>query len=240
MLWITELTDTNIIFQFYERELPESISLGKKTKVNHIEYPGGFQTNQIIGVYDKPVEWTGLFYGTYRINGQVVTAKERAEAMKTLMGRPLRFGFPVPGMNKDNEVPGRTEVTTTSSDAYIGGDTGVYIIEEFDPDVKDYFNVEYKIKLIPHQSVEKVKPEETTSIKVTVNLNNVKVPVANIKRVAGKSNHPAIRKSIPAASSGGKWEKGMIPRDAPANTPTVTGTNDYHGNRPVLRIPKKP
>lgn len=204
MIWITELTDTNIVFQFYERELPEHIPNGRKTKINHIEYPGGFQTNQIIGVYEKPIDWSGLFYGTYKINGVVVTAKGRAEEFKKLVGRPLRFGFPVPGMNKDNEIPGRTEVTSKSSDDYVAGDTGVYIIEDFEIEVKNYFHVEYKIKLIPHQKMEKVKPELTQSVKIKVDFNNVGTASANVKKAAGKSSHQAIRNANkPAASAQG-------------------------------------
>lgn len=239
MIWITEVNDTKIIFQFYERELPEAIGLGKRTKVNHVEYPGGFQTNQIIGTYDKPVEWTGLFYGTYKINGEVVTAKERMEQFKTLMGRPLRFGFPVPGMNSKGEIPGRTEVNSTSSEDYIGGDKGTYIIEEFDPEVKDYFHVEYKIKLIPHQPVEKVKPEQTTSVKVKVNLNVVQAAASTVKAVVKRTNHPVMRKANNTVGDATAWrQKGMIPRDGPKGSPTVGGTNDVKGNRPQLRLPQ--
>lgn len=236
MLWITELSDTNIIFQFYERELPEFISIGKRTKVNHIEYPGGFQTNQIIGVYDKGVEWSGLFYGTYKIDGKLVTAKDRADEIKKLMGRPLRFGFPVPGMNSKGDVPGRTTVSSKSSDDYIGGDTGVYIIEEFDPEVKDYFNVEYKIKLIPHQSIHQVKPEQTTSVKITIDYNSIGAAVEAVKKAVAQTKHPVARKGHTAATSAQSFTvKGMKPRSSD-DLGTNTRNNTFVPRHPVLRI----
>ena len=64
MLWFTEISTSNgpqpIVFQFFVDELPENISFGKTTKLNKLEYFGGFKTNQIIGTFQKEVEWSGV------------------------------------------------------------------------------------------------------------------------------------------------------------------------------------
>lgn len=179
MIWIREYgtkDDAPAAFQFYEKELPEDISFGKKTLLNKIQYPGGHISNQIIGVYDNEVEWSGVFYGTYFENGTSITAKARADKLMTLMGRPVRVGFPVPGLEN-------------------AGFKGVFIIEEFVPKIKNYLHVEYTIKLVPHQRQEKIKPEETTNVRLSPSPQNIGLKAQQVSDNAGKSKNNTVNKA---------------------------------------------
>lgn len=179
MIWIREYAAKEsdpALFEFYDKELPEDIPFGKKTMLNKIQYPGGHISNQIIGVYDNEVEWTGVFYGTYFENGKSITAKARADQLSSLLGRPLKIGFPVPGLDS-------------------GGFKGVFIIEEFVPRIKNYLHVEYTIKLVPHQRQEKIKPEETTNVRISPNPQNISAKADNVAKKAGDSKNSAINKA---------------------------------------------
>jgi hypothetical protein len=181
MIWITEFDGDDIIFQFYRRELPEAVPMPKKTKVNHLEYNGGFQTNQIFGVFDQPVEWTGMFYGTYVEDGETITAKQRLDKLMACMGKPVRVGFPV---ETGDPAPGLDLNPSKKSSDYHSGDKGTYIIEEVNPRIYSHLKVEYTIRLVPHQRQEKIKPGETTTIKIETNFNNAK---DNTKKIAAKA-----------------------------------------------------
>jgi hypothetical protein len=171
MIWFTEIATSNgpqkIVFQFFLDEIPEEISFGKMSKLNKLEYHGGFKTNQIIGTYPKEVEWSGTFEGTKTMpGGKQVSAKIRYDALESLVGRPLRVGFPSAGM-AGGPFPGEGEFPDNLTDAdFIGGIKGVYIIEELVPTVKNYWHIDYKIRLVPHQRQEKIRPTETRQVLV--------------------------------------------------------------------------
>lgn len=179
MIYFTEITQADgkgaedIVFQFFPRELPEMIPIAYKTKLNHIEYNGGFHTNQIIGIYPEPVEWEGLFYGTYKIGGKNQSAKERAFQLKKLMGRPLRCVFAVPtDSTKDlGDNIGKPDSKFT-------GEKMVCVIEELNFEISDYADVKYRIKLMPHQRQEKIKPKDINIASVAIEPDMAKASAA--------------------------------------------------------------
>lgn len=177
MIWFTEIGNSSgpqdIIFQFFPDELPEMISFGKSTVLKKLKYFGGFHTNQIIGTYPKEVEISGRFFGYKNIAGKSYNAQERYLKLESLMGRPLRVGFPQAGMEKV-VAPGTGPTSEGLKDAdFDGGFKGVYIIEECVPKSADYLDVEYTIKLVPHQRQEKVRPTETTQVQVQPSVTNI-------------------------------------------------------------------
>lgn len=195
MIYFTEITNdprAKIEFQFYPKELPENISINRRTKLNKIEYNGGMVTNQIIGVYYEPIEWEGCFFGTYSQDGKVILAKDRAEQLKNLMGKPIRCVFAVPSDNTD-DIPGygkqiAKEDTEASKTV---GHKGIYIMEALDITIHNYADVDYKITLVPHMRQEKIKPKEISvqAIKVIPeNITNASDNIANSSgKVKGKS-----------------------------------------------------
>jgi hypothetical protein len=229
MIYFTEIDkDKNkILFQFFDRELPEGIAPGKETAMKKVKYPGGFQTNQIIGVYQKEIEFGGLFYGTYKVNGETLTAKDRADFIlgegrykgQGLMGRPLRVGFPVPGHSPKGNLPGETPTLDITDEGY-GGFVGEYVIEDFTPVVKSYFEVEYSIRLVPHQRQEKIRPTETTSVKITVNVNNAKAAGTRLQTKAKATKHPSLKKA-------GKAGKAATTTAAKAEPEKIQFEKDY-------------
>jgi hypothetical protein len=196
MIYFTEITQAsgkgteNIIFQFLPRELPEVIPFAYKTKLNHIEYNGGFHTNQIIGIYPEPVEWEGLFYGTYQFKeGQKQSAKERAFQLKQLMGRPLRCVFAIPTANtKESNAAGKPDDKFT-------GEAMVCVIEELSLEVSDYADVRYRIKLMPHQRQERIKPKDINIASIAVEPDMVKAASAGraARRAAGAKQAAAAK-----------------------------------------------
>lgn len=196
MIYFTEITKAdgtgaeNIAFQFFAKELPESIPLMYTTKINRIEYNGGFITNQIIGTFQQPIEWEGCFFGKYTDkNGQVITAKDRAEEIRKFMGRPIRVGFPPP--NDDLSQP--------KDDGNISGTKGVYIIEEYDMNVRNYVDIDYRIKLVPHMRQEKIRPLESDVIIVNVEPERISTAAGNANKAAGGTKKPALLKGKKAA-----------------------------------------
>jgi hypothetical protein len=212
MIYFTEVTQADgkgaekVIFQFYPRELPEVIPFGFKTKVNHIEYPGGFVTNQIIGVYQDTIEWEGTFYGVYKDEkGAIITAKERAFKIKEFLGRPIRCVFAVPNAEVKS-IPGYGEQSNVgsldkgeNSAGIKNGVSYVYIIEEYSMSVSNYTDVNYKIKLTPHQRQEKIKPKDVKVAEVKVNMQAASDAG---KRVAG-NNPPGGKPSLQGAAQQG-------------------------------------
>lgn len=177
MIWFTEIGNSSgpqdIIFQFFPDELPEIISFGKATILKKLKYFGGFHTNQIIGTYPKEVEISGRFFGYKNISGRGYSAQERYLKLESLMGRPLRVGFPQSGMEKV-VAPGSGPTNEGLRDVdFDGGFKGVYIIEECVPKSSDYLDVEYTIRLVPHQRQEKIQPTETTQVQVQPSLSNI-------------------------------------------------------------------
>lgn len=210
MIWFTELTNQEIVFQFVDRELPEEIAFPKKTKLHKIEFPGGHQTNQIIGVYRGDLEWSGIFYGMYTDKtGRLITAKQRADQLESLIGRPIRVGFPVGG---HGPIPGLHKFADKDSE-YKGGYKGVYIIEEFIPRVKNYLHIEYTIKLAPHERQEKIKPSETSDVRVKVVSSNMEDGVNKLKAAVDSKNAKKgpLQKAKAVADANENTNKGLRP-----------------------------
>lgn len=204
MIYFSEITDASgkaaekILFQFYPRELPESIPIGFKTKVNHIEYNGGFTTNQIIGIYEEPIEWEGCFYGTYAIDEtKNETAKDRAFKLKNLLGKPLRCVFAVPTSSTSKSNPGFDSKTHDGKEdsGLRNGYAHVYIIEQLDLKVSNYTDVDYKIRLIPHQRQEKIKPKD-------VEIAAIKIDFESAQSASTRINKKPINKEAAKASAG--------------------------------------
>lgn len=239
MIYFTKITSADgrgpeeVIFQFYPRELPETIPFGFKTKVNHIEYPGGFVTNQIIGIYQDPIEWEGTFFGTYKdADGKVITAKERAFKIKELLGMPIRCVFAVP-TQESKAIPGFGEETNVgkkdtgeNSAGIKNGVSYVYIIEEYEMKVSNYTDVDYRIKLTPHQRQEKIKPKEVTVAAIKVDMGAAQAAGNRIakKGQAAKKGDSTITK----AAVGGKKSSDVAKTATPA--PVVTRQPSGQGN----------
>lgn len=198
-----------IAFQFYMRELPESIKFPYYTKVNHIEYNGGFHTNQIIGVFPREIEWEGCFYGTYeKPDGTRYSAKERSDEVKKFMGRPIRVGFAVP-KGGDDYIPGEDVVGMSKAgrgskfgkngveqnDASMAGIVGVYIIEEYEPEIVNYSDVNYRIKLVPHQRQKKIKPTATETIPIKLMPENLTNAANAGRRVITGTRNRALNRA---------------------------------------------
>lgn len=215
MIYFTEIdkdkkgdqsTGETVAFQFYLKELPESVKFGHTTKINHIEYNGGFHTNQIMGVFPKEIEWEGCFYGTYQDEaGENYSAKERSDKVRPFMGRPIRVGFAVPAGN-DVYIPGEGYETNNVigyDDVLMNGIVGVYVIEEYECTIIDYSNVDYRIKLVPHQRQEKIKPSATATVAVKFNAENIKTS-SNAIRAAIPHRAKKPLSSAKAAADKGK------------------------------------
>lgn len=198
MIYFTEITNdprAKIEFQFYPKELPENISINRRTKLNKIEYNGGMVTNQIIGVYYEPIEWEGCFFGTYNSGDEenrTILAKERADQLQKLLGKPIRCVFAVPAKPEDY-VPGISELSAKEQiePSKTVGHKGIYIMEALDITIHNYADVDYKITLVPHMRQEKIKPKEISvqAIKVIPeNITNASDNIANSSgKVKGKS-----------------------------------------------------
>lgn len=191
MIYFTEITQAAgknaevIQFQFYPKELPDMIPHMYTTKINRIEYNGGFITNQIIGTFQEPIEWEGCFFGKYDDGGKIKTAKERAEEVRKFMGRPIRVGFPPANDDLSRGIG--------QSDAKMQGDKGIYIIEEYEIKVRNYIDVDYRIKLVPHMRQEKIKPLDADVIVVKVEPEVIANAANNVKRAAAGSNKASIK-----------------------------------------------
>jgi hypothetical protein len=195
MIYFTKITGSKpekIEFQFYPKELPENISINRRTKLNKIEYNGGMVSNQIIGVYYEPIEWEGCFFGTYRTNPatqKTITAKERADELAKLLGMPIRCVFAVPSGN-EKEIPGIGHVFyhdgkgLEASQSLIGH-KGIYIMESLDITVHNYADVDYKIVLVPHMRQQKIKPKEISVQAIKIIPENISKASDSIKK-AGK------------------------------------------------------
>ena len=172
MFYIVDIkNDPNkVAFMFQQKELPESISINSRTKLNTIEYNGGIITNQIIGVYDQPIEWEGCFFGTYP---KEQYAKQRADELKLFLGRPLKVVFAVPTDNF-NDIPENSLPKTA-------GHEGVYIIEEYNVKINNYADVDYSIKLVPHVSQSQAQPK-------AIEVETIKILEDNVYSSADKVN----------------------------------------------------
>lgn len=249
MIYFTEVTQADgrgaekVIFQFYPRELPEVIPFGFKTKVNHIEYPGGFVTNQIIGVYQDTIEWEGTFYGVYKDEkGRIITAKERAFKIKELLGRPIRCVFAVPNAEVKS-IPGYGEQSNVgaldsgeNSASIKNGVSYVYIIEEYTMSVSNYTDVNYKIKLTPHQRQEKIKPKDVTVAQVKVNMQEA----SNAGKRIARNNKPIAKPPVQNAATQGKSSE-QVANNAQKSAELGKGVPGYKARQEAAkRLNSKP
>jgi hypothetical protein len=189
-----------IVWQFFLKELPESITFPHQTKLAKIEYNGGFITNQIIGIYNREIEWSGTFFGTYiDEKGSRYSAKVRSDNLKKFMGRPIRVGFEMPGQG-DAYVPGESPMDNTELGKISqgkGGDVGVYIIEEYDITIVNHSDVDYRIKLAPHIRQEKIKPTSLEVIPIKLNIEAVKQAGQRVRSAAPKATtKPPFAKAV--------------------------------------------
>jgi hypothetical protein len=227
MIYFTEILNDSagdqkngetIAWQFFLKELPESITFPYQTKLAKIEYNGGFTTNQIIGIYNREIEWSGTFFGTYTDQtGKRYSAKDRAEELKEFMGRPIRVGFGIPTQG-DSYIAGESPVTNTDLGKTSKGKegiVGVYIIEEYDITIVNYSDVDYRIKLAPHTRQEKIKPTQLEVIPIKLNIEAAKAAGAAIPKAAKvlKGKKPAAA-AVVAGTKPAKLEKPV--RDRPS------------------------
>ncbi len=218
MIYFTKITDPSnkkgpqeaIEFQFYPKELPENISINRRTKLNKIEYNGGMISNQIIGVYYEPIEWEGCFFGTYTddsISAKPITAKERADKLAQLLGMPIRCVFAVPSGN-EKEIPGIGDVSNNdgknSEPSKVVGHKGIYIMESLDITIHNYADVDYKIVLVPHMRQEKIKPKEISVQAIKIIPENISNASNNIKKAGQDAKSKAATEAAKKAESAAK------------------------------------
>jgi hypothetical protein len=111
------------------------------------------------------------------------------------MGRPIRVGFPPP----------TDDLSRPKDDSSLSGDRGIYIIEEYEIRVRNYIDIDYKIKLVPHMRQEKIKPIESDVIVVSVEPEKINDAATNATKASAKSKSPSIKKGAAAAGkSAGK------------------------------------
>lgn len=249
MIYFTEISKDStgdqskselVAFQFYLKELPESIKTPWETKVNRIEYNGGFITNQIIGIYQKEIEWEGCFYGTYtKPDGTRYSAKERADEIKKFMGRPIRVGFAVP-TGSDKFIPGESPTSNNligKDSKDLKGEVGVFIITEYEPEIVNYSDVNYRIKIVPHMRQEKIKPTETTQ-KAAVKLATEEVTNAsnNINKAVPKPSKGPFRKAPAQAAKAKRHAEQLGPQQKPGVSRPQSTENTIAQNRRNGRI----
>ena len=200
MIYIVDIKNNpnRVAFIFQQKELPESISINSRTKLNTIEYNGGIITNQIIGIYEQPIEWEGCFFGTYPNNQY---AKQRADEIKTFLGRPLKFVFAVPTSNS-NPIPENSLPKTA-------GHEGVYIIEEYDVKINNYADVDYRIKVVPHVSQSQAKPKAIEIEVIKVSEETISASANNIAKSEAKNPQAKDAKAAAANSKNPPGTRGV-------------------------------
>ena len=200
MIYIVDIKNNpnRVAFIFQQKELPESISINSRTKLNTIEYNGGIITNQIIGIYEQPIEWEGCFFGTYPNNQY---AKQRADEIKTFLGRPLKFVFAVPTSNS-NPIPENSLPKTA-------GHEGVYIIEEYDVKINNYADVDYRIKVVPHVSQSQAKPKAIEIEAIKVSEETISASANNITKSDAKNPQAKDAKTAAANSKNPPGTRGV-------------------------------
>jgi hypothetical protein len=198
MIYFTKVDDDTILFQFHPKELPDSVGISYRTKTNYIEYNGGVMTNQIIGIFQEPVEFEGCFFGSYRINGSNLSAKERAEKLKSLMGIPLKCVFAVPDGNSPafSPIEGKKE-----GNFKFKGDKMICIIEQFEIKVINHSEVDYSIKLTPHMNQKKITPTQVQIQEIKIIPDNIVESKKNIAEASKKAKDGKLKEVGPTHAS---------------------------------------
>lgn len=89
-----ESGDETLLFEFLDRELPESIKFVYKTEHSNNRFHGSLQTNQVNGVFFEEFFVKFRFKGTYlNSKNKYIIAKERFDQLSRLQGRALKFWF---------------------------------------------------------------------------------------------------------------------------------------------------
>ena len=201
MIKITDANDDKQSFTFLTREYPEEIKFDKKATINHIEYAGGFQTNQLIGVYNQPLDWSGLFYGTYNGEKGTILANHKANTLHGFVGKVVNIEI-----NEHKKM---------------------YLVESVELKVKNPTNVEYSIKLVPHQTMEKIKIDANSTMRVEFKPEDISNAAANAGKKGGKLNSKDAKKKV---------------KDANKEIAKKTGGHDKEfseGTNPKPKTPKK-
>jgi hypothetical protein len=176
----------NVIFTFLQHEYPETLPLGKETKLNKIDFPDGNYTNQILGTKPKNIEFSGKFYGSTLINGQLQTAYERSNGMADMMGKPIVIVYDV----------GKGAIKAYKQ---------TVVIEDYEPEYLNDYEVNYKVTLIPHKEFKQVEPKGTTKLGVLgsldAGLSKVQDATKGIIKGSGKPLTPQAKVTNPAATT---------------------------------------
>lgn len=133
------------LFVFHEHEYPESLPWNKVTKLNKIKYPESHWTNQIIGTYLDEMEFNGTFFGSYFDGTDNKSAKERSDEIEKLLGKVVTIHYAIGGF---------------------AGYKATVIIEEYKRNIKNYYEVDYSLKLVPHEPQTRVVPTKALDISI--------------------------------------------------------------------------
>lgn len=134
-------------FIFEMRELPEDFNWDYILKLNEIDYPDDYQTNQIIGAYLQPVAFNGTFFGPWYDGSDIKTAKERSDVLEKIFKqkKPIKI---ILGMGDH------------------AGFKMVALISEYKRKIRNYYDLDYSIVFKHHQPQTRVKPKQSSQIQV--------------------------------------------------------------------------
>jgi hypothetical protein len=143
-LRFTDLSGKSL-FEFNKKEYPESLPWDIKVKLNKIEYPDDHYTNQIIGAKLGEINFSGKFYGGYFDGLGAVTAKERSDEIEKLIKKVVVINYAIGGF---------------------AGYKSTVVIEEYNRKIINYYEVEYELKLVPHEPQTRVKPDRVANVSI--------------------------------------------------------------------------
>lgn len=130
---VFEFVGGTTVFVLQTHEMPETMDWGSKANLKKINFPGGKQAVQTIGIYREPIEFTATFYG----ESAGKTAMQRAIALKTHIGKIANVKW----YDTDDNVE----------------HLGKYAIESVIPTIRNRFDIECKIALHPHDGYTQLK-----------------------------------------------------------------------------------
>lgn len=175
------------LFEFFNHEYPESLPMDIKVKLNKIEYPDDHYTNQIIGSKPGEISFSGKFYGSYFNGSDLISAKERSDLIEKLIKKVVVINYAVGGQ---------------------AGPQYPVVIEEYNRKLVNYHEVEYELKLIPHQPQTRTKPGKVSLVSIAADGDG-------LKAIADKA-HASAAKATSKASAAVK--KAAAVTKSPAGT----------------------
>lgn len=164
------------LFEFKLHEYPEKLPWNIEVSLNKIKYPDDHYTNQIIGAKLGEIEFSGKFEGTYFDGGKFITARERSDQLAALIKKVVVINYAV------------------------GGNAGwksTVIIEEYKRDLINYYEVDYTLKLVPHEPQTRVKPDKAANITVASDGDDI----GTIARKAVGSMSNAVNTANPTTNT---------------------------------------